>query len=171
MPNALRPDRRLTLWLASDEDLPQAKRPTFVFKHLSGADWEYMMNLGDRLKVLQGKKNADAYKDGMNEIYGALGRAAVGWTHMVDPDTEKPIPFEAPTFDEAERLVTAGSLKHVLDLNEALELTTKLCNSIRLGVDDRKKSASQSKRRAGRSVQSVGPGTVRTRRQKPNRRR
>lgn len=116
MPRALDPDNRFDLWLDTDADKPEAERPVFVGKYLTGREFERMD------AVTRGASDNDTTATVM-AFYAALRIGIVDWRNMPEE------------FD-------AEKLADYLTPGEAAELLKKLGERISLSGDDPKGSAS-----------------------------
>ncbi len=104
MPLPLSPNDRFELSLKSDEEIPQADRPTFLFRHLSGREQREMAAMFDELD--QAKTTVDA----MDITFRLLKHVLAGWRNLADPSGE-PIEYsrdgceDVLQFREAQELV------------------------------------------------------------------
>ncbi len=129
MPMALSKRSRFEVVLASDEGRPEAQRPTFVYRYLTGDEWLAVCELRD------GLEQAGDAREGSAAIYEAACTGLVGWKHMVDERCEPPreIPFAAG----------AEALRAIVGPVEACELIARIVNT-RITAEDKKKSDSPS---------------------------
>lgn len=112
MPRALEPNSRFPVVLESDEQKPAAKRPTFWCVSKSVRDW-----IAKRDELLEAGTT-----DAWAMTIELLKPVVVGWDHMIDPETNEPIPFDL------------DQLKRMLDFAEATELLDK----VRFNVEAKK---------------------------------
>ena len=127
MPIALEPKNKFKVVLESDQKKAPDQQPYFEFKFLSGRDWKSLCAEADKLESKKFKGGADA----IDAIFKLLGFGLVGWSGMIDPKTNKAIPYN---LKELDRLLT---------IDEASELVQKFKNQ-GVEVDERKNSDSPS---------------------------
>ncbi len=124
MPVALDPQQRLELVLKSDKKIPKAKRPTFVFRYLTGREWGKAASIFDSLQGLGSGSEA------MNSVFDAVRIGLVGWRNMNKPDGTA-IKFDP---DELDAILTPG---------EGMELLSMVMDQTVPDAEDLGKSASQ----------------------------
>ena len=126
MPIASNPNQRIKLSLATDMEIPEDKRPVFIFRYLTNAEWKYLSRISDTIE--SGTKSAaDLYE----KMEDALEDVLAGWENMTGTDG-KPAKFN-----------TAG-LTNIINPSETWELVFELLGRVRPEVEDLKKSESPS---------------------------
>lgn len=138
MPLATNPNRRFWVTLESDAYLPEAERPRFQYRFLTGAEWERVAALLDGLDTSPGVGKA------VETIFAAATTGLADWDRIVGPDGE------ALAFDPAR-------LKEVLTVVEALELANKARDGGILNARDRKNFERLSPSAPGASAPSGAP--------------
>lgn len=78
MPIALRPERTWPLVLAGDMDLPEDRRPTFWFRHLTAGQWTELAEFGDDAEALKQYKGAAA----LRKLSDVLDPFLASWTNL-----------------------------------------------------------------------------------------
>lgn len=124
MPLALEPTETFRVVLESDKKKPEAERPYFEFRHLSGREWRKLAKLTD---------SGSEPKDGLDEMDDAIkmiSSGLVGWGNMKTA-TSTTIRFNKKRLDE------------ILTPAETFELLIKFRNQ-GLTVDDEKNLDSPS---------------------------
>lgn len=125
MPLALEPSQTFSFALKSDEAKPEAERPTFRFRFLSGRDYRQM---GEELDDIDKLTSAVERRAGICVL---LHKALAGWSNMVGLD------------GEAIKYGDDHDLDFLTDI-EIEELIYQLRWRQRASEMERKKSASQS---------------------------
>jgi hypothetical protein len=125
MPLGCRPGATFKVVLKSDMETTKAERPWFEFKHLSKSAWgdlvtETRKKIGAAFEEIETKIKED--KEQKVRIWAIetpdytnlmLAAGLVNWGNIIDPDTGKPMPFDAENIDhivtraEAEELLAA----------------------------------------------------------------
>lgn len=139
MPLALDTEQTFDLVLESDQKKPADKRPTFTFRFLSNREWKQIAKLADNIQDLQ-KRGLEPL---LTEVENGLRISLVGWRHMTDPKTGKPIPYKPENLDM------------IINPAEMWELVFKVRNHVSLDITDKKKSVSRSRSSMGKSAKSV----------------
>lgn len=102
MPIALDKGRTFDVVLKTDQAKPKGKQPTFVFRYLTVAEWQRVLDLA----------SADGDpKQMMSMLVNAIGIGLVDWRRMVGLDGEA-IKFDPATLPE---LLTIGEMKELVD--------------------------------------------------------
>ena len=124
MPLALDPHQTFTIVLESDKDKPAESRPCFIYRYLTGRQWNKVPRLHDTLEDSAG---ADDVTD---KMYQAASTGLVSWKNMIAPNGEQ-IGYEP------------DKLQDILGIIEAQELIAKLLKQ-HPSLDDKKKLDSPS---------------------------
>lgn len=139
MPRHLDPNNTFDVWLESDAQKPEERRPIFSAKYLSGAVWLEVAAIKDRINA------QSAPEDALGDIYSGLTKCISGWRNMTQPDGTL-IPF------------SQDALPLVLGPGEAIELLDKAVRQSDMKVADAKKSESPSPSSTDNSVEAVEDG-------------
>lgn len=123
MPRALDPNSRFPVTLASDADKPEAERPVFLARYLSGRDWERVSELAEGEPV--------SVKQMLDPVYEGLAIGIAGWRNMVDGS--------GTSLDYSPDL-----LRSVLDPGEARELLMAVLAGSAMGASVPKDCGSRS---------------------------
>jgi len=121
--------------LSTDEDLPKAKQPVFVFRYVSIAEWEEIAKLSDKF---------DASMDSSQMIETALQvvkKLLVGWRNIKTPAGQ------TITFN-------VKKLKSLIGLGELTELM-QAAVSQRPSIAVKKKSDSRSRSATARAAKTA----------------
>ncbi len=108
---ALSPNVTFPVVLKCDLTTTTQKRPTFKVKYLTGAEWEQVASIDDRLSELDKKSSGP---DAMDIIYEAVALGIAGWKNMVDPKTKKQIPFRAGV-KQLKKVIGFADAKELID--------------------------------------------------------
>ena len=121
MPRALEPGAAFDVVLDCDKDKPKETRPTFVYGALNGRQWRELAALWDSID------NTPGVAAQCDALFNAARTNLKGWRNMVNPETGKPIAFDAKELDS------------IIDVAEAHEIIGALRTNGRLSVDDQGK--------------------------------
>jgi hypothetical protein len=120
MPRALEPGATFDVVLECDKT--KDPKPAFVYGALSGRQWRHISQLWDEID------SAQTQAEQCDKLFDAARTNLKGWRNMVDPETNRPIPFDAKELDR------------IIDVYEAHEILGQLRSNGRLSLDDQKKS-------------------------------
>ena len=135
MPLATHPNATYEVVLSNDSNLPKNKRPVFVFRYLSVADWEEVARLSDEFD------NCTDSKQMVDLAFRIIEKTLCDWRKMKLP-SGKQIPFNIKR------------LKSMIALREATELM-QAGVSQRPSLEDKKKFDSQSRFGMGRAAKTA----------------
>lgn len=76
MPIALNPDLRFKIYLDSDAEIPESKRPAFICKHMTGRLWQKYAEVSDSIQA------AESGTIALDRVVDALLISVVGWENM-----------------------------------------------------------------------------------------
>lgn len=125
MSDRIDPRRPYSLWLDEYNDWPEAERPTFTYRRMSGA--EYM----DICDAYDGMNNEQlTMRKRLTGLFAAARVGLVGWSNQINLETG-----EAQEFD-------LEKLEKIFDQNDADHLIGKRILHGRLSAEDKKKSES-----------------------------
>lgn len=131
----LHPDDTFDFWFEDDAELPEAERPTFVYRYRSAREW---------MEFSRKRKDAAAKTD--EEYLAALKAFAseglVGWRNV------RLFGGEVVEFDPSR-------LDEIMTLAELMDLTNSLASAATLRFMDKKKSASRSQSNGASSASTV----------------
>ena len=110
MPLALSPNETFEIVLASDAAEPEASRPTFICRHLSGRDLRRIVAVQDDLD------NAPSGGEALDRVFDALRMVVCGWRNMVRHSADEggvceTIPYDPARLDE---LLTMGEAQELM---------------------------------------------------------
>ena len=135
MPLATRVNATYEFILTTDADLPEKKRPVFIFRYISLKEWEDVANLD---KQFGSTEDSQAMVDMALDI---VKRSLVGWRNMVTPNGGK-IAFNLK------------KLKNIISLPEAMELMQAVVAQMP-SFEDKKKLDLPSPSNTGPSAKDV----------------
>jgi len=113
MPIALDPTQTFEIALRSDEDQPAETRPVFVYRFAAGRELRRMRSIYEQ--VISADADAEMPFATMDDLFDQLRERLVGWRNMIDPATQREIPFDAAEIDA------------LITLPEAFELLARVC--------------------------------------------
>lgn len=122
--------------LATDQDKPPDRRPTFELRELTGKQMRAVAAVYDSVD------EASTAGEAVDGLFSALRQVVAGWRHMATPEGDE-LPFDP---DRLEELLTPA---------EAFELLGAAMNASMLGPADRKKFESPSP--TGRAASAEAP--------------
>jgi hypothetical protein len=126
MPIATSPHQTTDFVLEIDRALPEAERPTFELRFVTGAESRRIRKLATEAANLKQEEQATA------KFLEAMGLFVVGWRNLKHPRTGEPISFDL------------AKLEEVLSNSELAELFWRGQSHLALTEDDLKKSVSPS---------------------------
>ena len=104
MPLATHPNATFEVVLSTDEDLPKTKRPVFVFRYVSIAEWEEIAGLSDEFD------EATDSKQMVDRAMQIIKKLLVGWRSMKTPGGQK-IAFN---IKKLKSLISLGELTELM---------------------------------------------------------
>lgn len=138
MPLATNPDAFFTVVLESDRHLPEAEQPKFIYKYLTGREWQAVAHIQDTLEDVEDSSQL------CDKIFDAAATKLVGWTNICDVNGA-PILFDPKKMPE------------FLGILEAQELIKRLMSQ-HPDLDDKKKFDSASPSGTGKSAKPAKAG-------------
>jgi len=138
MPLATNPDALFTVVLESDQHLPAAEQPKFIYRYLTGLEWQEVARVQDTLEDVEDSSQL------CNKIFETAATKLVGWTNIYDVNGA-PILFDPKKMPE------------FLGILEAQELIKRLMSQ-HPDLDDKKKFDSASPSGTGKSAKTAKAG-------------
>ena len=125
MPLATNPNALFEVVLESDKELPEDKKPVFIYRFLTGLQQIELAQLIDTLEIQTQGENA------INQVYKAATIGLIAWKNVFN-ESGAPITFDT------------NKLKEIMGFKEALELAKKVFGQQYISDSDKKKSPSSS---------------------------
>jgi len=138
------PESDFEVILKSDRerDFPDGRRPTFVFRHLTGRQWARAQKAEVEI-VAVSDETVDAAAN-LDRLCEAIAEGLVGWRDVTGRDGN-PVEFDSAGIDE------------LVGIRELWELYYSMMRGGQLEADDAKKSESPSPTAGAGSAGSPGP--------------
>ena len=136
MPLSLSPNRHYRHVLSGDRDDSKTRLPTFVFKYLTSDRWMQVSELSDRFDKGTGGPEVMAL------VFEAIRATLVGWENLIDPETDKEIPYDP---DKLEGLLTLHEATELMQVAVAQSPT----------LEDKKKLRSRSRSSTAKGAKTV----------------
>ena len=149
MPVLMRPEAVFDYALMGDREIPEAERPTFTFRVLTGRQFLELAALSDRIDEARQGDLGMSGREIAEQAFDLVRTGLVGWRNLKKRNPEKP-----------DELVDAAyrpeDLPDVVTFDEAFELRNAMLAGP-MTADDAKKLGPQSPSGSAASAEAAAP--------------
>lgn len=117
------PQQPYKLWLDACADIPEADRPTFTYRRLSGRERLQLLDIWEGLS-----DESRGTIERVRAVFDGARIGLLGWANQIDIASGKPVEFSGEAFDL------------IADQLEAIELIGQRLSHSQASDDDKKKS-------------------------------